>query len=64
MLKPIRNSLSNSPIPEIPISQNNEGFLYYKSPNSSQLINKKPKNKSSDFLNGIILLKKNQILLK
>ena len=64
MLKPIRNSLSNSPIPEIPISQNNEGFLFYKSPNSSQLINKKPKNKSSDFLKRNYIIKKESNTIK
>ena len=64
MFKSIRKSLSNSPIPEIPISQNNEPFLFYKSSNSPQSINKKSKNKSSDFLKRNYKIKKKSNTIK
>ena len=45
MFKPIRNSLSNNPIQEIPISTNNEPFVLKKLLNQTQSINKKYKSK-------------------
>ena len=64
MFKPIRNSLSNNPIQEIPISTNSEPFVLKKLLNPTQSINKKSKSKSSDFLKRNYKIKKESNTIK